>query len=485
MEFVCPRCQHRYQGSENLVGKEVRCKNAGCELVFKVAAAQPTANHREGRHGIPPRSWYVATRGSEPVGPFTSEELIRSCDSGRLDADTLCWCEGAPRWLPVAQVEPFASAMHSARAGVPPRRHSGAWIAAGIVGGGLLIVPILVICSVYGGRGWVAGAREKPGSVFVGATPKGAREPPARLFVEPLTNGVVIDDDLSVSVARFERHVANGSRSPSRFLNENDDAQITLAVRRLGGTWVTWSMYERAREFRVIITDDRGNEYEGGFNLEGGLGKAVEWIPAGFTWTGKVLVSMPKIAPAVKVELKWTRFGAPLEKPRTSRVTLDIARAGPPNLAFEIPKDRLLPEGTVVDHDKNLIAEVGRLTVHDSFAVTDYMGRRMENGLSLSVPIKVTNGDYNAHQVRTFGISVQFENGEVSGYPRLTPAEEIPGKSVRTLLAHADFPATMEESRMNVRAVLLYGPVSGPGFPRFIPIPDDVRKRIREIANSP
>ena len=40
MDFVCPRCQHRYQGSDNLVGKEVRCKNAGCQHVFNVVAEE-------------------------------------------------------------------------------------------------------------------------------------------------------------------------------------------------------------------------------------------------------------------------------------------------------------------------------------------------------------------------------------------------------------------------------------------------------------
>ncbi len=40
MDFVCPRCQHKYQISENLVGKEVRCKNAACGHVFRVVAAR-------------------------------------------------------------------------------------------------------------------------------------------------------------------------------------------------------------------------------------------------------------------------------------------------------------------------------------------------------------------------------------------------------------------------------------------------------------
>ena len=56
-------------------------------------------------------SWYVAGEGKQPVGPFTAEQIIESCRLGKLSDKTPCWREGMTQWVPLAQVEPFASAM--------------------------------------------------------------------------------------------------------------------------------------------------------------------------------------------------------------------------------------------------------------------------------------------------------------------------------------------------------------------------------------
>ncbi len=59
-------------------------------------------------------SWYLRGDGNQPAGPFTAEQLIQSWRAGRLEASTICWREGMSQWLPLAQVEPFASAIASA-----------------------------------------------------------------------------------------------------------------------------------------------------------------------------------------------------------------------------------------------------------------------------------------------------------------------------------------------------------------------------------
>ena len=92
-----------------------------------------------------------------------AEELIQSWRAGRLDANTICWREGMSQWLPLAQVEPFASAVASAgvapqaAAGAAPlpvrpdtrpgnRRHtSAAWIGWAVAGG------LAAICALVGG----------------------------------------------------------------------------------------------------------------------------------------------------------------------------------------------------------------------------------------------------------------------------------------------------------------------------------------------
>jgi hypothetical protein len=59
-------------------------------------------------------SWYVPAEGKKPAGPFTAEQIIESWRAGRLDKNTLCWREGMAKWLPLAQVEPFAAMIRPA-----------------------------------------------------------------------------------------------------------------------------------------------------------------------------------------------------------------------------------------------------------------------------------------------------------------------------------------------------------------------------------
>ena len=120
-------------------------------------------------------SWYIPGEGKQPAGPFTAEQLIQSWRAGRLDASTICWREGMSQWLPLSQVEPFASAIVSARlprqstagtarspasrAGAPSsppgrsqpvrrRRLPPAWI-GWVIGGGLVAICALVAGVVF------------------------------------------------------------------------------------------------------------------------------------------------------------------------------------------------------------------------------------------------------------------------------------------------------------------------------------------------
>jgi len=69
-------------------------------------------------------SWYIPSKGKQPAGPFTAEQIIESWREGRLDANTVCWREGMAQWLPLRQIEPFASAIASAS--VPRKSTPGA-----------------------------------------------------------------------------------------------------------------------------------------------------------------------------------------------------------------------------------------------------------------------------------------------------------------------------------------------------------------------
>ena len=60
-------------------------------------------------------AWYIRGDGNKPLGPFAAEQVIESWHTRRLDPNTLCWQEGMVHWLPLAVVEPFASAMRAER----------------------------------------------------------------------------------------------------------------------------------------------------------------------------------------------------------------------------------------------------------------------------------------------------------------------------------------------------------------------------------
>ena len=78
----------------------------------------------------PPTLWYLPGEGHQPAGPFTAEQVLQCWQSGKLRTNTVCWREGMPQWLPLSQVEPFASVIR--RAGTtatdqpsPPRSIQG------------------------------------------------------------------------------------------------------------------------------------------------------------------------------------------------------------------------------------------------------------------------------------------------------------------------------------------------------------------------
>jgi hypothetical protein len=117
-----------------------------------------------------PNSWYVRGEGNQPAGPFTTEQIFQWWQAGRLRADAVCWREEMAQWLPLSQVEPFASAIRGAAATaqatspysigvVPPLpvgkpflspRLFGPLIGVSIVG--VLAVVLGVVLSQCGGR---------------------------------------------------------------------------------------------------------------------------------------------------------------------------------------------------------------------------------------------------------------------------------------------------------------------------------------------
>jgi len=141
-----------------------------------------------------PSLWYIQGDSSQPAGPFPTEELVQRLQAGRLDGKTICWRQGMSHWLPMGQVEPFASAMQPSGAagpmtarparspprpkGMPPvplPRSSPAMtltvpmIAALIAGGlGLVVIAVIVFSTALSGRS-TTGIQKRHGTVVPGS----------------------------------------------------------------------------------------------------------------------------------------------------------------------------------------------------------------------------------------------------------------------------------------------------------------------------
>jgi prepilin-type processing-associated H-X9-DG protein len=124
--------------------------------------------------GDQPRCWYIRGEGNQPAGPSTAQQLIQSWQAGRLSAATVCWREGMSQWLPLAQVEPFASFMASAgavaarpraqtaAASGPGRRFPAAWIGWAISGGVAFLLTLAACIFMLTGSGMPAAIRYLP-----------------------------------------------------------------------------------------------------------------------------------------------------------------------------------------------------------------------------------------------------------------------------------------------------------------------------------
>lgn len=55
--------------------------------------------------------WYLPGEGSQAAGPYTADQIFESLSKDQTPTTTLCWQEGMDDWKPLAQVEPFASAL--------------------------------------------------------------------------------------------------------------------------------------------------------------------------------------------------------------------------------------------------------------------------------------------------------------------------------------------------------------------------------------
>lgn len=100
-------------------------------------------------------SWYLPDKDRQPSGPFTAEQILEDWRAGNVSEKTVCWCEGMTNWLPLSQVEPFAS--HR-----PPSRVRR-WVCRVALGFGVvacLVVAGLVVFTYWTERSTIQHAKD-------------------------------------------------------------------------------------------------------------------------------------------------------------------------------------------------------------------------------------------------------------------------------------------------------------------------------------
>lgn len=124
-----------------------------------------------------PAAWYIQGENNEPLGPYTSEQLIDSWRAKQLNPSVLCWQEGMASWQPVAAVEPFVSTMRAERKAVRRRTLR-------LVGIILLIVLVFAATTAVGYFWWTESATLAQAKQLIAA----ARYDEASMLLEPFAS---------------------------------------------------------------------------------------------------------------------------------------------------------------------------------------------------------------------------------------------------------------------------------------------------------
>jgi len=180
MKIVCDACQAKYSISDDKVqGKvfKIRCKKCSNIIVVRggAGAAEPAPAPQqekdtrvydygyEGGDHAPAGDesvWHVVIN-QDQVGPMTAVEVQRRFGSGDIDSETYIWREGFTDWLPLSQVDTFASLVAS---GSAPARGAGGSSSGSEA-----------IASMFGGGEDAAGGRSDPGDLFAAASANAGR----------------------------------------------------------------------------------------------------------------------------------------------------------------------------------------------------------------------------------------------------------------------------------------------------------------------
>ncbi len=176
MRFACEQCQTKYSiADEKVSGKvfKIRCKKCSNIIVVRggagAAEAAPAAQEKDTRvydygaeagGGGDESVWHVVIN-QDQVGPMTVAEVQQKFSSGEIDGETYAWREGFADWMPLSQVDAFASMVSA-----------GTTRSAAANGGG---GGAAAVSAMFGGGDEAGTVRSDPGDLFSAASSTAAR----------------------------------------------------------------------------------------------------------------------------------------------------------------------------------------------------------------------------------------------------------------------------------------------------------------------
>ena len=119
MKIVCDACEAKYSISDDKVrGKvfKIRCKKCSNVIVVRgVSGAEPEppsqdthVQHDGDEPAASDAIWHLVIQ-QEQIGPMTAGDVGHRFASGEINGETFAWREGQADWLPLAQLDAFAS----------------------------------------------------------------------------------------------------------------------------------------------------------------------------------------------------------------------------------------------------------------------------------------------------------------------------------------------------------------------------------------
>ncbi|MEW6675553.1 MAG: hypothetical protein AB1348_06080 [Nitrospirota bacterium] len=212
------------------------------------------------------------------------------------------------------------------------------------------------------------------------------------------------------------------SISITEFTREKNIALVRFAFRCINESWFP-------RQFSLLITDDRGNEYRTEFNHYPFLPMPL----VGSTWItdSPVIIKIPKIAPISKFELIPDTGGMPdnLRGKIPSKFNLDYRKLTPLpplSLRFKINHEQVLT-GKEIKQDKNISIWLGEAKIEETIEE-----KSVEKAISVSVPVTIENRDYNPRYAEMlFACELQLNSGR-SISERLETERTVEGISKQT-----------------------------------------------------